>query len=349
MSGMTDAALRLVRWFRANARELPWRTEPRDGYAALVAELMAQQTQLNRVAPKFVAFMDRFPTIDDLAAAAEDEVLEHWSGLGYYRRARLLHQAAQQVSAAGGTLPDTAAELERLPGIGPYTAAAIASLVHGEATPVIDGNVARVGGRVLGCTGDPRVEPDRSAILAWVERLFGDGVPPDAVNEGLMELGALVCTPVAPDCQRCPLAAGCRARRAGDPERYPPPRRGRSPIRLRWVAAVIVDCDGRWLLRRIDEGPILKGLWLPPVTEVEDGDSAVERAAALVPFVGFAAGRAGGPVRHAITHRRIEVHPVRFAAGGGRAAPPGWRWARPATPGLPTSSLLAKLHRSIGE
>ena len=152
----------LLAWFEANARVLPWRGSPRDPYLVLVSEIMLQQTQVDRVIPRFVEFADRFPNFNRLAAASEEEVLTLWSGLGYYRRARMLHRLAREVLSRGGKLPSTAAELETLPGVGPYTAAAVASLAFGEGVPVLDGNVMRVGARVLAMTDDPRSAAGRT-------------------------------------------------------------------------------------------------------------------------------------------------------------------------------------------
>jgi A/G-specific adenine glycosylase len=334
---------RLLRWFRAAARELPWRTEPRDPYLVLVSEFMLQQTQVERVVPRFAAFIAAFPNLAALAAAAEDEVLAVWSGLGYYRRARLLHRLAREVAADGGSLRRTAAELARLPGIGPYTAAAVASLAFGERVPVLDGNTMRVGARVLGLAADPRSSPGRRRLAAWIEGLMVGAGPPGAVNEALMELGATVCTPLAPGCPSCPLAAACVARAAGRPEAYPPPRRRRATVALRWVAACAVAPDGRWLLRRVDEGPILRGLWLPPLVELDAGRDPTTEARRVLPGVAAEIVMPAPAVRHSITHRRIEVLPLKFSVEA--AAPPSdeWRWADPAAPGLPTSTLLAKL------
>jgi A/G-specific adenine glycosylase len=298
------------------------------------------------VVPRFTAFLDRFPTLGALAAADEAEVLGAWSGLGYYRRARLLHRLAREVVAGGGKLPSTAAELERLPGIGPYTAAAIASLAFGERTPVLDGNVLRVGARVLGLDIAPQDAMGRRRILAWVRTLM-EAHPPEIVNEALMELGAVVCRPSAPRCGSCPLEDGCRAAAEGRPEAYPRPRRQRAPEDHLWVAACCVDPDGRWLLRRIDGGPILRGLWLPPIGDVPSRDHASTRAVELAPLPVLASHEPLPEVRHGITHRRIRVIPVPIQLANVPAPGPGWRWADPHADTLPTSSLLAKLVRAL--
>ncbi|MEX1309990.1 MAG: A/G-specific adenine glycosylase [Candidatus Sulfomarinibacteraceae bacterium] len=332
----------LVNWFRSNARPLPWRTEPREPYATLVSELMAQQTQLDRVVPKFVAFMRRFPTLSSLAAASEEDVVEMWSGLGYYRRARLLHRLAREVTASADGLPTKASDLEKLPGIGPYTAAAVASLVHGEAAPLMDGNVGRVGARVLAEPGDPRTGAAKRRILEWVEELM-DSALPGEVNEALMELGATLCTPARPDCVRCPLNDGCRARIEGDPEVYPPPRQSRPPIELRWLAVIVEDRAGRWLLREVTEGPILRGLWLPPFAEIDTREPISEQVRRLLPFRSTAAIESAKPIKHSITHRRIEIRPVRVRVDPPAVVPVRWSWVDPESPKLPTSSLLGKL------
>lgn len=340
------AAPKLVLWFAQNARPLPWRTAPRNPYHSLVSELMAQQTQLDRVVPRYEAFVERFPNLRALAAATEEEVLELWSGLGYYRRARLLHRLALEVAAGGGELPRTAAGLETLPGIGPYTAAAVASTVFGEAVPLMDGNVARVGARVLALAEDPRTKAGRTVVLKWVRALMTDA-PPGEVNEALMELGATICTPSQPNCERCPLVEGCSAHAEGDPTVYPPPRQTRESIEVHWLAVIIEDPDGRWMLRRVDEGPILKGLWLPPFSEIDSNRPLEEQVCELLPFEASSPIELSRPVRHSITHRRIEVTPARICIGHTVGVPKGWSWVDPADPKLPTSSLLAKLLSSV--
>jgi len=332
----------LLEWYRRNDRTLPWRREPRHPYHVVVSEFMLQQTQVDRVVPRFESFIGRFPSFEVLARASEEEVLEEWSGLGYYRRARMLHRLAREIGERLDGLPRTTGELVKLPGIGPYTAAAVASLAFGEAEPVLDGNVMRVGARVQAMGADPRSAEGCNQLEGWIRSLM-KGKPPGQVNEALMELGATVCTPVGPGCDRCPLGSGCEAMRQGRQEDFPPPRRRRATESLRWVAACVVTADGEWLVRRVDEGPILRGLWLPPVLEIEEGADPAKAASRLVPFATKSSPKLGDAVRHNITHRKIDVIPVRFEAA--RAEPPSdtWRWVDPMDPGLPTSSLLAKL------
>ncbi len=342
------AARSLVSWFRSDARALPWRTVPRDPYHTLVSELMAQQTQLDRVVPRFEVFVARFPDLSALAAATEEEVLEAWSGLGYYRRARLLHRLAREVVGGGGELPSSAADLERLPGIGPYTAAAVASMVFGEAVPSVDGNIGRVGARVLALAEDPRNKKGRAAVEEWVGLLLRYA-PPGQVNEALMELGATICTPSRPGCDLCPLSAGCRARGEDDPTAYPPPRQSRETVDVRWVAVVIEDHDGHWLLRQVTAGPILKGLWLPPFTEIDAARPLDDQVLELLPFDMTAPVVFSKPIKHSITHRRIEVTPARVVIDHPVSVTKGWSWADPANPNLPISSLLGKLFKSISD
>ena len=332
----------LLNWYRANARTLPWRREPRNPYHVLVSEVMLQQTQVDRVVPRFESFIERFPTFEILARASEEEVLEEWSGLGYYRRARMLHSLAKMVMERPGGLPRTASELVKLPGIGPYTAAAVASLAFAEAEPVLDGNVMRVGARVLALEVDTRSAEGRHRLEGWIRGLM-DGGPPGQVNEALMELGATVCDPGRPGCDRCPLGSGCEAMMRGRQGDFPSPRRRRATESLRWVAACAVTADGEWLVRRVDEGPILRGLWLPPLLEIEEGADPAKAVLRLLPIGTMSSPELGDTVRHNITHRKIDVTPVRVDAD--RIEPPSdaWRWVDPKNPGLPTSSLFAKL------
>jgi A/G-specific adenine glycosylase len=332
----------IAEWFTQRGRVLPWRQEPRNPYHVVVSEFMLQQTQVDRVVPHFSSFVARFPDFEALARASEEEVLDEWSGLGYYRRARLLHALAQEVAERPGGLPHDVEELARLPGIGPYTAAAVASLAFGEAVPVLDGNVMRVGARVMAMEENPRSAGGRRHLIAWVRSLM-KGQPAAAINEALMELGATVCFPTDPDCGRCPLETECIARAKGWQARYPPPRRRRATESLRWVAACVVSGNGSWLLRRIDKGPILRGLWLPALATLEDGADPLREARRLVPLAEMSDVAVAPPVRHNITHRRIDVIPVRLESESKKPPSENWRWVDPDNPKVPTSSLLRKL------
>ncbi len=339
---MAETVPRLLAWFERSARSLPWRSEPRDPYRVLVSELMLQQTQVDRVVPRFDEFIARFPNLESLARASQDEVLGSWSGLGYYRRARMLHRLAVQVEADSGGLPSSSAELQELPGVGPYTAAAVASLAFGEAVPVLDGNVMRVASRVLAFGGDPRSAEGRSRLMPWLSRLVAVG-PPGQVNEALMELGATICVPSNPDCESCPLSTRCEARSEGRPEAYPQPRKGRPTIRLQWVAACCLDHRGHWLVRRVVDGPILRGLWLPPIAVLTAGADPVEAARSVVSGLPARPPDLLPEVEHSITHRRIQVVPVRWKVSRERKTADGDRWVRPGSDDIPTSSLFHKL------
>lgn len=332
----------LAEWYRSAARVLPWRRQPRNPYHVLVSEFMLQQTQVDRVVPRFESFVRRFPSFESLADASEDEVVAEWSGLGYYRRARMLHRLAREVAQRRDGLPTSASELVNLPGIGPYTAAAVASMAFGEAAPVFDGNIARVGARVLGMEGDPRAAGRRRRIEGWVLELMA-GHRPGEINEALMELGATVCAPVDPTCSQCPLGPACEAKRLGRQGDFPRPRRRRTAVSMRWAAACVVDSSGRWLVQRVEEGPVLRGLWLPPLARVQDDEEPATVAAQLVAGLEVSAAAVLAPVRHHITHRKIDVIPVRFDIAEPKRAPETWRWIDPLDVSVPTSSLLAKL------
>ncbi len=336
----------MLAWFAANRRDLPWRGPfPRDPYRVLVSEVMLQQTQVERVREGFARFIARFPDVAALAAAAVDDVVAAFSGMGYYGRARRLHAAAREVASRGGW-PATAAALRALPGVGAYTAAAVAAFAFAGDEPPVDGNVARVAARVLALplrSGSAALQR-RSGELA---RELRRRSPCPDVYEALMELGAAVCTPAAPRCHACPLAASCLGRTA--PWRFPLPRPQRAAADVRWVALWLQREDGRVLLRRVPEGRLLAGLWLPPLADVAPGEDPAAAAATLARALGVAAPVvAVARVRHTVTHHRIEVTPCRCAWPTERVAetPVGAAFHAPASPEVPTSSLLAKLARA---
>lgn len=320
-----DLALvrRVARWFGAGARPLPWRTSPRDPYRSLVSELMLQQTQVSRVLEKFGAFVARFPTVRELARADERDVLAAWSGLGYYRRARLLHAAAKTiVERHGGRVPQEPEALMLLPGLGRYTAGAIASIVFGQAAPIVDGNVARVFLRI---SAKPTAT-DTAMSWAWkrAERLATLAHRLGVVasfNEGLMELGATICTPGAPRCGSCPVTDLCAARAKGKQGSIPKPKAKAAPKKLVCEVVVVTDRDGRLLVERRGlrgkSGGMWGGLWQAPTHE-HARDSAPRGLAGLLELRGVRIGKATLEFEHITTHRRVlfRVRRVKVSAAG---------------------------------
>lgn len=306
-----EIAAAVSRWFLASGRELPWRTRPRNPYLSLLSEFMLQQTQVSRVLEKYGPFVERFPTVESLAAAALDDVLAMWSGMGYYRRARNLHAAAKNVvERFGGRVPENEAELMTLPGVGRYTAGAVASIAFNRPTPIVDGNVARVLMRVEG--RDFAHGSTDGLAWAWkaAEGLVGAGIGsgvkgrirPCDLNEGLMELGAVVCTPRSPACPACPLETVCRAAAAGKQGDIPRPK-VRGPQSVVYCETVVVrDGPGRIMVeRRSDEG-MWAGLWQAPTWERHDRAATGAETAAWL-------GAKGVGLRerfvHQTTHREV--------------------------------------------
>jgi A/G-specific adenine glycosylase len=272
----------LVHWFRGAARDLPWRRD-RSPYRVWLSEVMLQQTRVAVVVDYFERFTARFPDVATLAAASEDDVLGLWSGLGYYSRGRNLHKAARVVVERwDGRFPSSREGLRSLPGIGDYTSAAVASLAFGAAEAVVDGNVYRVLMRLCADATAVDTAAGQQATTARASALVEATPSPAAVNEGLMELGALVCTPRAPTCGACPWRRSCRAHARGDPERFPVKAKKPARRALRIAAAVVVDERGRvWLERRTSRG-LFGGLWEPPgvILDEEVGADALRVRAA---------------------------------------------------------------------
>jgi A/G-specific adenine glycosylase len=317
---------KLLKWFSAAKRDLPWREEPRHAYRTWVSEVMLQQTRVDVVVPYYRRFLQRFPTLKALASAPLDDVLALWSGLGYYSRARNLHKAAQ---AAGDALPGTAAKLRELPGFGPYTAAAVASLAFGEDVPLVDGNVARVLARVFALRGDARKQSWELAAKLLPKGHAG------AFNEALMELGATVCTPRAPICTKCPVRTQCRGK--DTPERYPEkPKRAPRPL-LEWQAVALRRKDGAVLLARRPDGALFAGMWDLPATEVK------------LPGVRLHGQLADcGIVEQTLTHREVRVT-IQSGRASGTPRGDGLRWVDPGgLHALGLSSLARKSLRKAG-
>lgn len=341
----------LAAWFAEAARDLPWRRS-RDPYRVWISEIMLQQTQVATVIPYFERFVAAFPRVEDLAAAPEDEVLRLWEGLGYYRRARQLHAAARQIVAAhGGKFPRILDEVRSLPGIGRYTAGAILSIADDQPTPILEANTLRVNARLLGFRGDPRSTAGQRVLWDFAEAIL----PPrgaGTINQALMELGALICTPRAPKCLLCPVAALCRARAAGDVDRIPPPQRKQNFTEVH-EAAIVVWKKRQVLLRRCGPDERWAGLWdFPRVPHSADGAPAAHLVAAVARLTGVAIelGPLRATLKHGVTRFRITLacHDARHLAGGPRGGGDTLRWVRPdALDDYPLSSTGRKIARLI--
>ena len=316
----------LLNWFRKFQRDLPWR-RTKDPYWIWISEIMLQQTRVAAVIPYYRRFLERFQDIRSLAEGPEEEVLRMWSGLGYYSRARNLQKAAQQiVERHGGKFPQDREEAGKLSGIGDYTSAAILSIAFGKEHAVLDGNVARVLARLGAIRGDLR-EAKRWQRLRKEAGALLDSRAPGDWNQAMMELGATVCTPRAPQCLLCPVAKFCRARKLGDPELFPEKREKTKPVEIVLAAAVLWTPSGETLLlpppsrgekrpAADDVGTLVSGMWHFPTVAVDR-----EPRGELREFLGglLPAKRRGfeleplAQVKHAVTYRRVTVQPFRLA------------------------------------
>jgi len=337
----TTAALRetLLEWFEANQRSLPWR-ETSDPYAIWVSEIMLQQTQVATVKSYYERWMELFPDVDTLAQASIEEVLDVWAGLGYYRRAKFLHRGAREVvDNLDGQIPDSAKGLKKLPGIGPYTAGAIASIAYGEAAPLVDGNVERVFARLFAIEGDPKTTANQKSFWKIAETLV-DPTSPGDFNQSLMELGATVCTPKKPTCLLCPVRERCQGFATGEPTQFPATVKRSKPKKVS-VASLVICADAAgegegegegegaqvFLVRRPEEG-LLAGLLEFPttehvprksVTEAFDWRARIDAAlksievslpedSALTPL---------GVATHTFSHIKMELHAFLLILEGG--------------------------------
>ncbi len=322
-------AERLATWFKASQRDLAFR-RTRDPYAILVAEVLLQRTRVASGLPYYERFMARFPSVRGLAAASEEEVLKAWEGLGFYGRARNLHRAAKAIVAdRGGRIPRAFSELRALPGIGDYTAGAVASIAFGEPVPAIDGNAARVLARVFRLKGDLARGPQRKRLQGLAASL----VPPSnpgAFNQALMELGATVCRPVSPRCPACPIRPECGAFEEGRPEAYPEAR-ARGPTPTVRVAFALAERGGKVLLVRRPSGGLLAGLWALPGGEVLSPASDADAVRKALDGIGVKGriGPAVGKVEHAFSHRRWTGRVLRVRVAGDLPRRDAARWAGP--------------------
>ncbi len=344
---MTVFASRIAAWQREHGRhDLPWQGT-RDPYRIWLSEVMLQQTQVVTVVPYYERFLARFPDLRSLALAPLDDVLALWSGLGYYSRARNLHRAARTiVEIHGGEFPSTHDEVLRLPGVGRSTAAAILAFSRGERRAILDGNVKRVLARAFAVPGYPGDRQVEAELWRRAEALLPeDGI--EAYTQGLMDLGARICTRTQPRCLLCPVASSCAARAAGRAEAYPEPR---PPKRLpeRETLMLLYLDRGSVLLEKRPPTGVWGGLWSLPEAAV---DAHVERLCRERFGVAPMQVRPLDPIRHGFTHFRLTIHPVAVCVVGtvAKAEEPGTLWQRPdeaqgvALP-APLKPLLASLH-----
>lgn len=319
----------LLHWFWANHRVLPFRSDPTP-YHVWVSEIMLQQTRVAAAVPYYERFVQELPDIPALAACEEERLLKLWEGLGYYSRVRNLQKAARIVCEQyGGQLPGNLAALKKLPGIGDYTAGAIASIGFGIPAPAVDGNVLRVFARLYNDEGDIMQPAVKAATTQKVIAQQPAEAPGD-FNQALMELGALVCTPGQPDCAACPLQALCLGRQSGNPARLPQkaPKKARKKCEL--TLCLAQDAAGRWLLQKRGEQGVLAGLWQPPVLAEEalDEKKALAAAQKLLPAAVLLKEK---PLKakHIFTH--LEWHMTAYVMAAPCTPPPeGCVWASPA-------------------
>jgi A/G-specific adenine glycosylase len=315
--------IEILRWYRANGRELPWRAT-HDAYAIWLSEIILQQTRIEQGRPYWERFMQRWPTVADLAAASEDEVLREWQGLGYYSRARHLHAAARQVAAQGG-FPTTIAGLRALPGVGDYTAAAVGSMAFGLPAAVVDGNVYRLLSRYYGIRTPIDTTAGKRDFSLLAQRLLpasqGDSTPlrQGEFNQAMMDFGAIQCVPQHPQCSQCPLADSCVAFSEGTVGELPVKQKTLQ-VRERHLTYVYIRCQGRTAIRRRPAGDIWQGLYEPVLSE--SGAWTVEQS-------GYSIGQCrwiARNVKHVLTHRVLFADLLLLETDEQPPLPDGYFW-----------------------
>lgn len=324
---------RLLDWFRKEKRDLPWR-RTKDPYHIWVSEVMLQQTQVKTVLPYYRRWIQAFPNLKALASASETRVLKCWEGLGYYSRARNLHQAAVRVvEERQGRVPETREEIMRLPGIGRYTAGAILSIAFGQRVPVVDGNVRRVLSRLF-CLGD---HDGSSALEKRLWDVAGQLLPKRGAgdfNQALMELGARLCVPKNPRCPHCPVQEPCEARARNLQSHYPPPKI-RTPVQKIEVSAGVIQRNGKIYIQQRPRHGLMGGLWEFPGGKREKGESpedCLRREVREELGVNVAVGGKLTTVRHGYTQFRVTLHVYRCRLTRGRIQAQSceqWKWVEP--------------------
>lgn len=324
----------LLAWFEADARDLPWRRTT-DPYRVWLSEVILQQTRVDQGLPYYERFVEAFPTVEALASAPEDAVLKRWEGLGYYTRARNLHKAARVlVEDYGGQLPRAPEVLQMLPGVGRYTAGAIASIAFGIAAPVVDGNVKRVLARLFNIEESIDDTATERTLWTLAEALVPAKRPGD-FNQALMELGARICVPKSPRCDGCPVEKHCQARRAGT-QAERPVRGAKKAVPKKEIVVAAILRDGQYLIGKRPPEGLLGGLWEFPGGKIERGET---HAQALVRECEEELGvkvRPGGMiacVKHAYTHLHVTLNVYRCRLVSGKPRPKAHtelRWVAPA-------------------
>ena len=313
----------LLAWYDQHARTLPWRGI-HDPYRTWVSETMLQQTRVETVLGYYARFLERFPTVADLAAAPEDDVLKMWEGLGYYSRARNLHKGAKQVMTEyGGVIPADVEQLRKISGIGPYTAGAIASIAFDQPVPAVDGNVIRVVSRLRGIRENVGIPSVRRALEGEAASLVPQLRPGD-FNQALMDLGSAICTPGTPSCEKCPLRDECDAYAAGDAEDLPILPRKNPPKVIDYAVCLIFSGD-RVLMRQRTEA-MLKGLWVFPMAEgkytLRQVPAAVKKLTKLV----VKEVQSSGEAKHVFTHQIWQMQLYTMTVPEDAQAPNGYQF-----------------------
>ncbi len=368
--GLSHFRRDLLAWYRAHHRTLPWR-QTQDPYAIWISEIMLQQTQVSTVIDYYARFLQRFPNVQILAAAAEQEVLTQWSGLGYYRRARQMHAAAQQIVAQhAGSFPRSIDDVLALPGIGRYTAGAIVSFAYGYRAPILEANTVRLFSRLTGLRQDPKTVASQQHLWSFAERILPKpGRQVSTVNQAVMELGSLICTPTQPDCDACPVRRFCAAHRQGIQAQVPlrSPRPTFTPLHH---ALVVVQQAGKTLMRQNPIGGWWSGLWdFPRIDLTSLGWHAEFERILRVPSqqidllqdgmqqrLGLELREAKTEyiksMRHGVTRYRIALHCYRAQVKTAAALSPlhNWQWIDlTLEPELPLTSTAHKLRRWLLE
>ncbi len=323
----------ILHWYHHEKRELPWRKKP-EPYRIWISEVMLQQTRVETVIPYYQRFIRKYPSVKKLAKAKLEQVLKLWEGLGYYRRAMYLHESAKLiVKDHGGKIPDDYNKLLLLPGIGPYTAGAVMSIAFQQAYPAVDGNVKRVCSRLISAAENFSGSQSGKWITTLLRKLIPENNPSD-FNQSMMELGAKICTPRSPRCGVCPLRKICRARRLGNPERFPVVQGRKTPM-LQPVAVAVIHRNGRYLITRRPAGVILPNLWEFPGGKILPGETPEEACTREVyeeTKIRIRVSRLLARFTHHYSHYSVDLHffECRHVSGNVQTEKNiPFRWARP--------------------